>query len=118
MPAFAQHGAVIGLADPPGGSYHVGFCLNGAPGQNLRLRQVGGEKVCQGEQGLGQGFHRVLIQETGPTGGDHHRVHYDVGRLIGPKAAGDGLDERGGGDHTDLHRVRGNVGEHRVNLLL
>lgn len=90
----------------------------GSTGQNLRLRQVGGEKVCQGEQGLGQGFHRVLIQETGPTGGDHHRVHYDVGRLIGPKAAGDGLDERGGGDHTDLHRVRGNVSEHRVNLLL
>ena len=117
MPALAEHGAVVAPADGLGGGAHVGFALDALAGEDLRLGQVGGGDGRQGEQLGAEGLDGVVGQELGPAGGDHDGVDHDVGGVVIGQALGDDVDEGGGRDHADLHRVGVDVGEHGVDLL-
>ena len=59
----------------------------------------------------------VLGDEARAARGDHHGVDDDVFRPVVLQPLGDDLDEAGGRDHADLHRVRPDVGKDAVDLL-
>ena len=117
MPALAEDGAVVAPADGLGGGAHVGLALDGLAGEDLCLGQVGGGDGGQGEQLGAEGLDGVVGQKLGPAGGDHDGVDHDVGGVVISQALGDDVDEGGGRDHADLHRVGVDVGEHGVDLL-
>ena len=55
--------------------------------------------------------------ESTSARGDHNGVDDDVFRPVVLQPLGDDLDEAGGGDHADLHRVGPDVGKDAVDLL-
>ena len=116
VPALAEDGTAVLLADLPGGGFHPGGVGDGQAGKDLGLRDVGRDDLCQREQLLREGLHGVVPQQPGAGGGHHHRVHHDVFCLIEAQPLGDGADERCRGDHADLHGVGVDVGEHGVQL--
>ena len=63
---------------------------------------------------LGDG---VLEDEPRAARGDHRGVDDDVLRRVVLQPLGDDLNEAGGRDHADLHRVRPDVGKDAVDLL-
>ena len=117
MPALAQHVAAKGRADFPGCLFHLGGAGDGVAAQDFRLRDVGGDDLRQ-RQKLGfQRRHRVGVQKPRTGGSHHHRIHHNVLCAVAAQLFGNDMDELGGADHADLHRVWENVGEHRVELL-
>ena len=117
MAALAQHGAAVLLADGPGRRLHVCGAADRHAGEDLRLRDVGGQYRGQGQQELLQGGDRVLRDEPVPGGGHHHRVHHQIFGPILLQLGRDHPDQRNAGDHAGLHRVGEDICEHAVQLL-
>ena len=90
--------------------------MDGHAGEDLRLRDVGGENGGQGEQFRLQGIHRLLGDETVAGGGHHHRVHHQLLHPVFLQLPGDDLDQRHAGYHSGLYRVRHDVRKDAVQL--
>ena len=89
--------------------------------QALRLRQVRGDDGGERQQVLDQRRHRLVGEQRVAALRHHHRVedHRRTARRPGPvvgQPLGHGDDDRGVGEHADLHRVDAEVVEHRVDL--
>ena len=117
MAALAQDGAAIPLADGPGRQLHVRGIADGHAGEDLRLRDVGGQDRRQGQQLLFQNGDGVVPQKLCPGSGHHHRVHHDVLCAILAQLVRDDGDEAGRGDHADLHGIGEDVRENGVQFL-
>ena len=59
---------------------------------------------------------RVVLQQLGAAGGDHHRVEHDVRGPMLLERVGHGIDHLGVGEHAELHRADVEVVEAGVDL--
>ena len=116
VPPLAQHGAAAGVADDPGSLLHAPPVPDTETGEDLRLRDVGGDEGGQGEQLLPQRLQRLLFQQAGAAGGHHHRVHHQVLNLVVGQTVRNDPDEGGGGHHPRFDGVRDDVGKNTVQL--
>ena len=117
MAALAQDGAAVALADGAGRLFHVRGIADGHAGEDLRLRDVGGQDRRQGQQLLFQNGDGIVPQKLCPGSGHHHRVHHDVLCAILAQLVRDDGDEAGRGDHADLHGIGEDVRENGVQFL-
>ena len=115
--ALAQHGAAVLLADDPGGGLHAGGVGDGHVGEDLGLRDVGGQHFGQGQQLGGQGRHGVIPQQLGAGGGYHHGVDHDVLSLVKAQPLRNRSDQLCRGYHADLDGIGVDVGKDGVQLL-
>ena len=115
--ALAQDGAAVALADGFSGGDHVVGGGDGQAREHLRLRDIGREHGGKRQQPRLERGDGVLGDEPRAARGDHHGVDDDVLRRVVLQPLGDDLDEAGGRDHADLHRVRPDVGKDAVDLL-
>ena len=78
--------------------------------------QVGCDHRGQRDQTASDGVHRVVVQQPMPARGDHHGIEDVVAEAVVPDALGHGPDQLGGGEHSRLHRRRGQITDHGVDL--
>lgn len=63
MPALAEDGTAVLLADLPGGGLHPGGVGDEQAGKDLGLRDVGRDDLCQREYRLREGLHGVVPRQ-------------------------------------------------------
>ena len=117
MAALAQHGAVIFFTDALCGSFHACRVGDLHAGEDLSLRDIGGDDLCHGQQLFGQRLHGVIPQQLGTGSGYHHGIHHDMLCVVAVQLLSNYPDQLSRGYHADLDGVRVDVGENGIDLL-
>ena len=115
--ALAQHRAAVGVPNGFSGGLHILRGVDLSPGKGLGFGNVGCHHCRQGKQLFLKGGCGGGLQQPGPAGGHHHRIHHNVFRLVVPQLFPDLFNQPYRGNHADLHRIGADVLKHCVDLL-
>ena len=117
MAALDQHRAPCVLSDLCSGRRHIFYGLDLPAVQHLRLRNIRRNHHGQRQKTQNQLFCGIFCQKPASTGGDHHRIHHHVFRVILFQLICNHVNQGRAGDHSDLYRIRDNIRKNAVHLL-